>query len=61
MAYDSCMRLDALCKSFKFYDMHGTLNVLSSKTLIELEEKLDVIFVAQADFSLASEVLTTDP
>ena len=61
MVYDFCMCLDALSKSVKFYDMHETFNVLSSKTVIELEEKLDVTFVAQATVILASEALTSDP
>ena len=58
---DLHMRLDALSKSVKFYDMHETFNVFSSKTVIELEEKLDVTFVAQATVILASEALTSDP
>ena len=58
---DIYMRLDALPKHIKYYNMHEMFNVLSRKTVLELEENLDVLFVAQAAVTLNSEALNFDP
>ena len=40
--------------------MHVTCNVLSRKTVFELEETLDVIIFAHASVTFASETLTSN-
>ena len=61
VACDFHIRIDALSEAIKFYDMYDTFNVLSRNTVLELEEKLDVMLVTQAAVNLASEALTSDP
>ena len=61
VVYDLYMRLKALSKSIKFYDIHNVFNVLSSKIVLELEKKLDVLFVAQAAVTLSSKALASVP